>query len=274
MADRPDTDWLSSGANEFWSQLEALGRPFPPFTDIFRREEELLRQEEAANVNPAPVASGQSISKTTSSQSVSNAQSNVSGAANESHSQPDPSGSLHSSHSDRSSQQHHINPEIGTGSREPPADKRFQCTWCERGFDVWEDCVQHEKATHARLSQYICLPYGRNSLIRNAKCNFCMRPVRHFCRQFHHTEECLGKTVDERIYSVRINLVQHIEENHFPIEGRALNLARTHWRKAGKYNESDKVWECGFCDTSPRINWTERCDHVRDHFNEGARVSD
>ncbi|KAM6522944.1 hypothetical protein FALCPG4_012552 [Fusarium falciforme] len=146
---------------------------------------------------------------------------------------------------------------------------RFQCTFCTETFKTKHTWQRHEKTLHLSLEQWECSPSGPSTLNQQSEptCVFCGLPNPGSVHsEAHNYEFCRERDREERVFYRKDHLRQHLRLVH--------DSQFMKWPMEGWKLECDNVKSrCGFCDIS-MTTWTERVDHLAEHFREGKTMAD
>ncbi|KZM27348.1 metal ion binding [Ascochyta rabiei] len=146
----------------------------------------------------------------------------------------------------------------------------FQCTFCVETFKTKYDWQRHEKALHLSLEQWTCAPEGPRASVLGGSGELCCV----FCGELspddahlntHQYSACQARDEGERSFHRKDHLVQHLKLVH-KVDSKHVQLDR--W----KTSTLDVQSRCGFC-TLAMSTWTERVNHLADHFKAGATMS-
>lgn len=155
----------------------------------------------------------------------------------------------------------------------------FQCTFCLGRCNGQLEWERHERSQHIPDEIWLCMPSGPIEKTNdNDVCVFCdaIDPDPDHGLQ-HNVEQCY-KEIDVRqaltsgddvrqAFTSRDALQQHLSEVHKYME---INNRMQKWRR---FREDDKwYWKCGFCELILR-RWSERVEHISEHFSDGAVMS-
>ncbi|KAI1061402.1 hypothetical protein LB507_011297, partial [Fusarium sp. FIESC RH6] len=146
---------------------------------------------------------------------------------------------------------------------------RFQCTFCTETFKLKHTWTRHERTQHLSLDQWECSPLGPTVLNEQSEptCVYCgvVNPeLAHF--ETHNHDLCQKRERGERIFYRKDHLRQHLRLVH-----------GSEFRKSPmedwKSKHEDVLSRCGFCDIN-MTTWSERMDHLAEHFKEGMTMAD
>ncbi|KAL4984213.1 hypothetical protein BDW68DRAFT_167458 [Aspergillus falconensis] len=157
-------------------------------------------------------------------------------------------------------------PKRAAKTQEP---RPFQCTFCTDTFRTKYDWTRHEKTLHLSLESYTCCP-GRPTYADPAgseRCCFCDHPRPTDAHiESHSYTICQEKPVVLRTFYRKDHLVQHLRLVH----GVSQFLpGMESWK-----SQVDKInSRCGLCDTA-FVSWSERNEHIAQHFRNGVLMKD
>lgn len=145
-------------------------------------------------------------------------------------------------------------------------DKKFQCTWCNRGYKYRSDWVRHLE-THAPQHNWICMHNGPRLVNKgNVTCAFCGEPDpedEHFNTE-HNALPCFRKPEQDRTFPRSDGLFRHMKDFHMA----SIQTPPDSWRVPEHENDTQQLW-CGFCDENRgwlRTTWESWLDHIGNHF--------
>ncbi|KAH8725794.1 hypothetical protein GQ44DRAFT_615131 [Phaeosphaeriaceae sp. PMI808] len=146
----------------------------------------------------------------------------------------------------------------------------YQCTFCTETFKTKYDWQRHEKSLHLPFEQWVCALHGSRapkSETTELCCVFCGKVAPDEAHiEGHHYTSCQERTLDERTFHRKDHLVQHLRLVHnAKFEGWSM--------KNWMIPMPDIKSRCGFCGLEI-ATWTERTDHLADHFKIGATMAD
>ena len=141
----------------------------------------------------------------------------------------------------------------------------FQCTWCNKGFrraDAWK---RHEECEHSPQFEWVCMPNGPTEVTASGErfCVFCGPCSIVHSQDQHSSKECFAKKQEERSFTRKDGLQQHLKQKH-GLEGFPV---LDHWRRPIS-SADNKETSCGFCEFEPP-NWDSRAKHIAQHFRDG-----
>lgn len=150
------------------------------------------------------------------------------------------------------------------------ASRPYQCTFCTDRFKSRYDWTRHEQTLHLTLEQWTCLPFGPVHVdlagldIQCALCGAKDPEDAHIA--IHRTLECSSRATSARTFFRKDHLRQHLRFAH---EIEQMTESMEGWR-----TKQDNVKSrCGFCGEK-FTRWSERNDHLADHFRDGAHMKD
>ena len=131
------------------------------------------------------------------------------------------------------------------------------------------DWTRHEKSLHLSLDKWICAPLGwmvTDPTTGVEKCAYCHveNPDSHH-PELHNHAPCHAKDRDARTFYRKDHLRQHLRIMH--------NCEMQPHMEQWKVEASSINSRCGFCMQRFRT-WQARCDHLAQHFKEGADMKD
>lgn len=155
----------------------------------------------------------------------------------------------------------------------------YQCTFCQKEFRKRHDWLRHERSIHMpRDSAYICESPSMRSSDRNSRvwrlnnpepeCALCGYPSpdeAHFLS--HEFSTCSERSLSERSFARRDHFWQHLYKFHGCRKWKGWTLNLDLWRCRNDQVRS----RCGFCDLQ-LWTWTERADHLVQHFKAGLMM--
>jgi hypothetical protein len=145
----------------------------------------------------------------------------------------------------------------------------YQCTFCTEEFRTKHDWQRHEKSLHLPLERWVCALHGPRASKPDSTdlcCVFCgeIAPTDAHL-EAHHYSTCQDRDLDERTFHRKDHLVQHLRLVH--------DAKYDSWSmKSWSIPMPDIKSRCGFCGLEMET-WSERTDHLADHFKVGARMS-
>ncbi|KIX07120.1 uncharacterized protein Z518_05097 [Rhinocladiella mackenziei CBS 650.93] len=145
--------------------------------------------------------------------------------------------------------------------------RRFQCTFCTDTFKSKYDWTRHESTLHLLLEKWVCCAQGPISFDQFPRCAFCESPnptTSHL--QSHNYDECAAKPPALRIFGRKDHLRQHLRLVH-GVERMTDSMA------AWKSKITSVNCRCGFCEER-FVRWSDRNDHIAEHFREGASMKE
>lgn len=150
-----------------------------------------------------------------------------------------------------------------------PISMPYQCTFCTEVFKTKYDWQRHEKSLHLPLERWICALQGPRTTkesLGEQCCVFCgeVRPDNAHI-EAHHYPACQERSLQERTFHRKDHLVQHLRLVH-GVEFSDWSMAR--WMLP----IPDVRSRCGFCGIT-MSTWSERTDHIADHFKSGVTMA-
>lgn len=145
----------------------------------------------------------------------------------------------------------------------------YQCTFCTDTFKTRYDWTRHEESLHLALERWTCLPFGPILLDsaeqpRCALCDICDPDDAHL--QSHDVSKCAGKPFHTRTFRRKDHLRQHLRHVHHVQD---MTQSINNW----KSNMVKVKSRCGFCGETFSL-WSDRNDHLTDHFRAGFLMKD
>ncbi|OJJ08647.1 hypothetical protein ASPVEDRAFT_144776 [Aspergillus versicolor CBS 583.65] len=156
-------------------------------------------------------------------------------------------------------------------SKTVKTEKRpFQCTFCTDKFRTKHDWMRHEKTLHLSLESFTCAPFGpvyRNTTDTADHCIFCDEPnPTEAHMEGHRFTGCQKRPSNFRTFYRKDHLIQHLRLIHGVTH--VLPVIET-WKSQIQHINS----RCGFCSKTFTL-WSERNDHIAQHFRDGALMKD
>ncbi|KAH8432482.1 uncharacterized protein LDX57_010119 [Aspergillus melleus] len=161
-----------------------------------------------------------------------------------------------------------------TGGKPPKRSvetkRPFQCTFCTDTFLTKHDWTRHEKTLHLSLEKFTCSPFGstyRDQPNGDERCAYCDEPCPsrdHI--EAHRVNVCQQKPVAFRTFYRKDHLTQHLRIVHGI---NSLTPSMEGWKSQVIQINS----RCGFCGQT-FVAWSERNDHLAQHFRAGAVMKD
>ena len=158
--------------------------------------------------------------------------------------------------------------KTGNTKSESRGARLYQCTFCPDTFNTKYDWQRHEKSLHLALERWTCTPLGGLPSPNGTPiCVFCNveNPDRAHL-DLHNFTECQDKPLEERTFFRKDHLRQHLRLVH-GVKHYA-DPSMEGWKSI----INDVKSECGFCPTT-MTTWTERVDHLANHFKAGVDMS-
>ncbi|KAK5633831.1 hypothetical protein RRF57_009545 [Xylaria bambusicola] len=182
------------------------------------------------------------------------------------------------------------------GEERATKQRKYYCTFCISVFKdpvVWQ---RHEESVHAPRQEWICGP-NESSCHTPAPYNMSTRPDSAtdlatppcpLCKEMavypatdcievsdtcpHGFSECWAKPQSARTFYRRESLHQHLTNVHAKIKGHSTLVKRLNLNQwLGPVKTSGYDLKCHFCG-APNSRWSERCDHIRAHFEDGMTM--
>ncbi|KAI1742721.1 hypothetical protein F4680DRAFT_25006 [Xylaria scruposa] len=153
-------------------------------------------------------------------------------------------------------------------SAKKESQRIYQCTFCTDTFMSRYDWTRHEATLHLPLDRWTCLPIGPRYVKSGedaARCALCdaVDPSDDHILT-HNAAVCTTKSLSARVYHRKDHLRQHIRLVHHAAD---MIPSMDSWK-----SQPVKVMSrCGFCGET-FTKWSDRNDHLADHFREGARM--
>ncbi|KAH7384197.1 hypothetical protein DE146DRAFT_217858 [Phaeosphaeria sp. MPI-PUGE-AT-0046c] len=146
----------------------------------------------------------------------------------------------------------------------------YQCTFCTECFKTKYDWQRHEKSLHLPLEKWVCALHGARAAQPGSEelsCVFCgLAAPTDAHIEGHHYTLCQERELDERTFHRKDHLVQHLRLVH--------DAKYESWSmKAWMIPMPDVKSRCGFCSLEMNT-WTERTDHLGEHFKAGSTMAD
>jgi hypothetical protein len=146
---------------------------------------------------------------------------------------------------------------------------RFQCTFCTETFKLKHTWSRHEKTQHLSLEQWECSPLGPTALNQGSEtvCVYCSvvdPDISHL--EEHNHDLCHKRERGERIFYRKDHLRQHLRLVH---GSEFMKWPMEEW----KSKHEDVISRCGFCNIT-MTTWSERANHLAEHFKEGRTMAD
>ncbi|UKZ93386.1 uncharacterized protein TrAFT101_008301 [Trichoderma asperellum] len=146
----------------------------------------------------------------------------------------------------------------------------FQCTFCTDTFTSRYDWTRHEGSIHLVLEKWTCLPLGPRysepgeDAIRCSLCDEVNPTDQHLVS--HGAGQCYSKPSSKRSFYRRDHLRQHLRTSHHVYD---ILPSMKQWKSKVTRVKS----RCGFCDSTFSL-WSDRNDHIAEHFRAGAKMKD
>lgn len=159
---------------------------------------------------------------------------------------------------------------VGNRTAEDKSSRIYQCTFCTDTFKTRYDWTRHEGTLHLALEQWTCLPTGPKRWDigdPSPKCSLCdERDPSNDHLQSHHISDCIAKPNSLRSFHRKDHLHQHLRLAH-GVDKMILPM------NAWNSKISEVKSRCGFCGETFSL-WTDRNDHLADHFRRGKAMKD
>ncbi|KAF7590768.1 hypothetical protein BBP40_002384 [Aspergillus hancockii] len=154
-------------------------------------------------------------------------------------------------------------PTEAWNKRKANGRRPYQCTFCSDTFMAKYDWQRHEKALHLPVDRWTCAPQGGLVEVNGLSvCVFCQASDPDDSHlEKHHYPECRDKSPEQRRFSRKDHLRQHLRLAH----NVGYHPLMEQWRDS----VTRVVSRCGFCDAR-FCTWQERVDHLAEHFKKGA----
>lgn len=158
--------------------------------------------------------------------------------------------------------------------------RKYCCTFCLTEFRGKWEWTRHE-TIHVPTRKWICL--ADNCPTVDDRCVFCnaSSPTVEHLNQ-HSVAGCLQQAAENRTFTRKDHLVQHIRQVHLKsgkrgdkLDHRLARIVKS-WVREIQTEEIDPsaLW-CGFCRTSfDDYGWQKRVDHVAEHFQQDRIIDD
>ncbi|KAI9147051.1 Homeobox protein CUP9 [Paramyrothecium foliicola] len=150
------------------------------------------------------------------------------------------------------------------------ARRSYQCTFCTECFNTKFDWQRHENSLHLPLERWVCMPNGpiyRNEETNTDQCVFCGEANPDEVHlQTHNTKECQQRSENERIFTRKDHLRQHLRLVH---NTKFSEMPMKSWKIPMPKIRS----RCGFCGLVMET-WEQRVQHLGDHFKAGKTMAE
>ncbi|KAF4959148.1 hypothetical protein FGADI_1888 [Fusarium gaditjirri] len=146
---------------------------------------------------------------------------------------------------------------------------RFQCTFCTETFKLKHTWSRHEKTQHLSLEQWECSPLGPTAPndVSEAICVYCgVKDPENSHFEEHNHDLCHKRERGERVFYRKDHLRQHLRLVH---GSEFMTWPMEEWRS----KHEGVISRCGFCDIT-MTTWSERVNHLAEHFKEGRTMAD
>ncbi|KAL0942019.1 homeobox and c2h2 transcription factor [Colletotrichum truncatum] len=149
------------------------------------------------------------------------------------------------------------------------APNTYQCTFCTETFKTKHNWQRHEKSLHLSLERWECSPTGPTvaDASGNLLCVFCgeANPNDEHLEK-HNYIACKERAPEDRTFYRKDHLQQHLKLVH---DAKFLRWPMGEWKR-----EDEKIRSrCGFC-ALVMGSWTDRIDHLAEHFKDGRTMED
>ncbi|RAL10684.1 uncharacterized protein BO97DRAFT_348953 [Aspergillus homomorphus CBS 101889] len=148
-------------------------------------------------------------------------------------------------------------------------DHQYQCTFCPRSFKKKHDWCRHELSMHLSLESWLCTINPATSTVEDqVECEFCessQSSPAHL--ETHEFDVCADRPLADRTFTRKDHLIQHLRKFH---RCTKVPTARV---EGCRSTRTAVISRCGFCHMVMQ-NWTERADHLADHFKKGLRMTE
>jgi hypothetical protein len=148
----------------------------------------------------------------------------------------------------------------------------YQCTFCHKRLTAktWK---RHEEVVHLPRSKWVCMANGFPTTLDDEwgdVCGFCEQVICNgrFETFSHRGEECFRRPEEERTFSRKDHLRQHL--NRFYGVRRVNERLIESWGQ--KMDHSHHFWHCGFCGVK-LDDWDHRASHIAEHFRQGMTMA-
>ncbi|KAF1809314.1 hypothetical protein P152DRAFT_461724 [Eremomyces bilateralis CBS 781.70] len=159
--------------------------------------------------------------------------------------------------------------------------KKFYCTFCGRAFSNKYEWNRHEESVHVPQKLWICCPSSIAEQERLSECPLCptTSPSKEHLAA-HNFYECANKPQEQRTFTRRDHLIQHIQQSHrkeCTNRDQLLSDIRStpdDWVfPISQTQLGDLPLLCGFCGKKSDT-WPDRVAHIADHFRQGTDLSE
>ncbi|PYH91617.1 hypothetical protein BO71DRAFT_385155 [Aspergillus ellipticus CBS 707.79] len=145
----------------------------------------------------------------------------------------------------------------------------YQCTFCPDSFKKKHDWARHEKSVHLSLESWVCnIDAGHLDSASPAEspCDFCsVFPAPQSHVDTHEFDVCVDRPLPERTFRRKDHMIQHLRKFHRCTKTPAPRIDPC------RVVASQVPSRCGFCGRR-MTTWTERADHLAEHFKAGRRM--
>ncbi|KAH7356595.1 hypothetical protein BKA65DRAFT_210420 [Rhexocercosporidium sp. MPI-PUGE-AT-0058] len=149
-------------------------------------------------------------------------------------------------------------------------DEKYQCTACQWSFPRKGDWKRHEEL-HDPQTHWTCM-HGEPAIHSTTgwTCAFCTRfattrdeIVMHLIEQ-HNFQNCSRKKVEDRTFTRKDKLKQHLQQVHCLSENSTL------WEAWNVPARKKFAWGCGYCGCC-LYTWEGRFIHLAEHYEKQLR---
>jgi hypothetical protein len=149
----------------------------------------------------------------------------------------------------------------------------FFCTFCGNPYTTRYKWKRHEESVHVAARTWVCVPSG----FYPVTCPFCLeaQPSNEHLSN-HSYLGCVQKPVEERTFTHKDHLKQHIQRVHQKGGNGKLkdieDILKEWGRQAPPLGLNSLALHCGSCGMRFR-EWESRVAHVAWHFIQGLDLS-
>ncbi|PWY83336.1 homeobox and C2H2 transcription factor [Aspergillus heteromorphus CBS 117.55] len=144
----------------------------------------------------------------------------------------------------------------------------YQCTFCADSFKKKHDWSRHEKSVHLSLESWICNIDPSPLDSADSPCDFCSAcPAPRAHMDTHEFDVCADRPQPERSFRRKDHLIQHLRKFHHCTKAPAGRI------EPCRVVVSQVLSRCGFCGQR-MTTWSERADHLVQHFKTGRRMAE
>lgn len=164
----------------------------------------------------------------------------------------------------------------------------FYCTFCWKNFTSRHEWTRHETSVHMPVRSWVCCS---SDATEYKQCPFCCRSepdVTHLVN--HRFFSCHEKPQDDRTFSRKDHFIQHVKNTHIvmssehsrdkeghknaTISDRLQLLAQEWYQRPPELGPGSPALYCGFCATHLECQWTDRVEHMTNHFKSDGFTQD